>query len=222
MKKQLAQTKLRVLIADDHPIFRKGLIIAIEGDSAIEIVGEAGDGQQALRLAEELVPDVIVLDIEMPELNGLQVAEEIMKRRLPVDIIILTMYKEEDMFNEAMNIGVRGYVLKENAVSDIVDSIKIVASGRYFLSPNISTFLVSRSDRTRSLLKRKPQLENLTPTERKVLRLISENKTSKEIGDNLTISYKTVENHRSNICNKLEIHGSHSLLKFAIENKAVL
>jgi DNA-binding NarL/FixJ family response regulator len=222
MKKQTAQTKLRVLIADDHPIFRKGLIMSIEGDRAIEIVGEAGDGQEALRLAEELSPDVIVLDIEMPELNGLQVAAEIIKRRLPVDIIFLTMYKEEDMFNEAMNIGVRGYVLKENAVSDIVDSIKVVASGRYFLSPNVSEFLVARSDRARSLLKKKPQLENLTAAERKILRLISENKTSKEIGENLNISYKTVENHRSNICHKLEIHGSHSLLKFAIENKAVL
>jgi DNA-binding NarL/FixJ family response regulator len=132
------------------------------------------------------------------------------------------MYKEEDMFNEAMNIGVKGYVLKENAVSDIVDSIKIVASGRYFISPIISEFLVSRSDRVRSLLKKKPQLETLTATERRVLRLISEINTSKEIADYLHISYKTVENHRSNICTKLDIHGSHSLLKFAIENKDVL
>jgi DNA-binding NarL/FixJ family response regulator len=222
MKKQIPQTKLRVLIADDHPIFRKGLIMAIEADSAIEIVGEAGDGEQALRLAEELTPDIIVLDIEMPVLNGLQVAQKIIKQHLPVDIIFLTMYKEEDMFNEAMNIGVKGYVLKENAVSDIVDSIKSIASGRYFLSPNISEFLVNKSDRVRSLLRKKPQLENLTATERKVLRLISEIKTNKEIGDTLNISYKTVENHRSNICNKLEIHGSHSLLKFAIENKTIL
>lgn len=196
--------------------------MAIEADSAIEIVGEAGDGEQALRLAEELTPDIIVLDIEMPVLNGLQVAQKIIKQHLPVDIIFLTMYKEEDMFNEAMNIGVKGYVLKENAVSDIVDSIKSIASGRYFLSPNISEFLVNKSDRVRSLLRKKPQLENLTATERKVLRLISEIKTNKEIGDTLNISYKTVENHRSNICNKLEIHGSHSLLKFAIENKTIL
>jgi DNA-binding NarL/FixJ family response regulator len=222
MKKQIPQTKLRVLIADDHPVFRKGLILAIGAESAIEIIGEAGDGQQALRLAEELAPDVIILDIEMPILNGLQVAEEIIKRHLAVDIVFLTMYKEEDMFNEAMDIGVKGYVLKESAVSDIVESIKTVAAGRYYLSPNISEFLVTRSDRARSLLKKKPQLENLTATERKVLRLISENKTSKEIGDEMNTSYRTVENHRSNICNKLEIHGSHALLKFAIENKTVL
>jgi DNA-binding NarL/FixJ family response regulator len=222
MKKQIPQTKLRVLIADDHPIFRKGLVLAISAERSIEIAGEAGDGQQALRLAEELKPDVIVLDIEMPLMNGLQVADEIIKRQLPVDIVILTMYKEEDMFNEAMDLGVKGYVLKESAVSDIVNSIKTVASGRYYLSPSISDFLVSRSDRARSLLKKRPQLENLTTTERKVLRLISENKTSKEIADGMHISYRTVENHRSNICNKLEIHGSHALLKFAIENKSVL
>jgi DNA-binding NarL/FixJ family response regulator len=113
-------------------------------------------------------------------------------------------------------------VLKESAVSDIVKGIKTVAEGKYFLSPSISEYLVSRTNRTRSLLKKKPQLKNLTATERKVLRLISENKTSKEIGDDLNISYRTVENHRFNICNKLEIHGSHSLLKFAIEYKAVL
>jgi DNA-binding NarL/FixJ family response regulator len=222
MKKQTIQTKLRVLIADDHPIFRKGLIQAINNEGSIDIIGEAGDGNQALQLSEELKPDIIVLDIEMPGLNGLQVADSIIKRQLPVDIVILTMYKEEDMFNEAMDMGVKGYVLKESAVIDIVNSIKTVANGRYYLSPSISDFLVSRSDRARSLLKKRPQLENLTTTERKVLRLISENKTSKEIADGLNISYRTVENHRSNICNKLEIHGSHSLLKFAIENKSVL
>ena len=218
----MTANKLQVIIADDHPIFRKGLMQAIGADKSIEIVGEADDGQKAIKITEELKPDVVVLDIEMPIINGLEAAKEIIKRKLPVDIIFLTMYKEEDMFNEAMDIGVKGYVLKESAVSDIVNSIKTVVAGKYFLSPAISDYLVSRSDRARSLLKKKPQLENLTVTERKVLRLISENKTSKEIGEILKISYRTVENHRSNICNKLEIHGSHALLKFAIENKRSL
>jgi DNA-binding NarL/FixJ family response regulator len=196
----MTQNKLRVLIADDHPIFRKGLLLAIEAERSIEIVGEAGDGPQALHLTGKLTPDVIVLDIEMPGMTGLQVAGEIIKRRLPVQISFLTMYKEEDMFNEAMDLGVKGYVLKESAVSDIVAAIKTVAAGRYYLSPSISEYLVCRSNHSRSLL----------------------NKTSKEIGDDLNISYRTVENHRMNICNKLEIHGSHSLLKFAIEYKTVL
>jgi len=222
MKEKPNQTRLRVLIADDHPVFRKGLILAVGAESSIEIIGEAGNGNDALRLSEELLPDVIVLDIEMPGMTGLQVAEEIIKRHLPVDIVFLTMYKEEDMFNEAMDMGVKGYVLKESAVIDIVNSIKTVANGRYFLSPSISEHLVTRSDRARLLMKKKPQLENLTKTERKVMRMISENKTSKEIGEELNTSFRTVENHRSNICNKLEIHGSHALLKFAIENKSSL
>jgi DNA-binding NarL/FixJ family response regulator len=165
---------------------------------------------------------VAVLDIEMPELTGLQVAEEIIQRHLPIAIIFLTMFREEDMFNEAMDMGVKGYVLKDSAVSDIVQGIKAVAAGRHFISPSISHYLVSRSDRAHLLIKKKPQLKNLTATERRVLRLISENKTSKEIGYALNTSYRTIENHRANICNKLEIHGSHSLLKFAIEYKTVL
>jgi DNA-binding NarL/FixJ family response regulator len=218
----MTKTKLRIIIADDHPIFRKGLLLAIGSEHSIEIIAEAGDGQQALYLTEKLKPDVIVLDIEMPGLTGLQVAGEIIRRHLPSHIVFLTMYKEEDMFNEAMDLGVKGYVLKDSAVSDIVAAIKTVATGRYYLSPSISKYLVSRGDYARSLIKKKPQLESLTATERKVLRLISGNKTSKEIGDDLHISYRTVENHRTNICNKLEIHGSHSLLKFAIEYKTVL
>jgi DNA-binding NarL/FixJ family response regulator len=218
----MTKTKIRIIIADDHPIFRKGLMLAIGSEHSIEIVGEAGDGLQALYLVEKLRPDVIVLDIEMPGLNGLQVAGEIIRRQLPSHIIFLTMYKEEDMFNEAMNLGVKGYVLKESAVNDITDAIKTVADGQNYTSPSISEFLVSRGDYGSSLLKKKPQLENLTPMERKVLRLIAVNKTSKEIGDELHISHRTVENHRANICNKLEIHGSHSLLKFAIEYKTVL
>jgi DNA-binding NarL/FixJ family response regulator len=113
MKDKILQTKLRVLIADDHPMFRKGLLQAVGSDNTIEIIGEAGDGLEALRLVDELKPDVAILDIEMPGLNGLQVAEEIIKRQLPVDIVFLTMYKEEDMFNEAMDLGVKGYVLKD-------------------------------------------------------------------------------------------------------------
>jgi DNA-binding NarL/FixJ family response regulator len=218
----MTKTKIRIIIADDHPIFRKGLLLAIGSERSIEIVGEAGDGLQALYLVEKLRPGVIVLDIEMPGLNGLQVAREIIRRQLPSNIVFLTMYKEEDMFNEAMNLGVKGYVLKESAVSDITDAIKTVAAEQNYISPSISEFLINRSDYARSLLKKRPQLEILTPMERKVLRLIAVNKTSKEIGDELNISHRTVENHRANICNKLEIHGSHSLLKFAIEYKNVL
>ncbi len=212
--------KIKVLIADDHPIFRKGLRQAIENDKAMLIVAEAGDGLEAFRQIELMKPDVAVLDIEMPVLSGLEVASKVQKARLPVEVVFLTMYKDEDMFNEAMDRGVKGYVLKENTVEDIVNCIKTVSKGKYFLSPNISSLLITRSDRARNLLKKKPQLDDLTPTERKILKLIAENKTSKEIAQILNVSHRTIENHRLNICNKLDIHGSHALLKFALENKS--
>jgi DNA-binding NarL/FixJ family response regulator len=132
------------------------------------------------------------------------------------------MYKDEDMFNEAMSLGVKGYVLKECAVSDLAMSVKTVIAGHHFISPAVSELLVNRNDRARVLVRRRPQMEDLTVTEKKVLRLIAENKTSKEIAISLHVSYRTIENHRSNICNKLDIHGSHSLLKFAIEHKSFL
>jgi DNA-binding NarL/FixJ family response regulator len=214
--------RIRIVIADDHPIFRKGLRHALETDRELEIVGEAQDGMQALELIEELKPAVIVLDIEMPRKTGLEVARDIQKRNLPVEIIFLTMYKDEDMFNEAMSLGVKGYVLKECAVSDLAMSVKTVIAGHHFISPAVSELLVNRNDRARVLVRRRPQMEDLTVTEKKVLRLIAENKTSKEIAISLHVSYRTIENHRSNICNKLDIHGSHSLLKFAIEHKSFL
>lgn len=216
------ERRIKVLIADDHPIFRKGLRQAIEADRSLVIVAETGDGLEALRLIEEVQPDVAVLDIEMPGMTGLEVARRVQKTRLEVEVVFLTMYKDEDMFNEAIDLGVKGYVLKENTVEDIVNCIKLVAKGKYFLSPSISSYLVTRSERAKNLLKRKPELEDLTPTERKILKLIAENKTSKEIAVLLKISHRTVENHRLNICNKLDIHGSHALLRFALENKSEL
>ncbi|MBP8976160.1 MAG: response regulator transcription factor [Bacteroidetes bacterium] len=216
------EKKIKVVIADDHPIFRRGLRQAIESDRSLLIVGEAGNGLEALQCIETSKPDVAVLDIEMPVFSGLEVASKVQKQRLPVEVVFLTMYKDEDMFNEALDIGVKGYVLKENTVEDIVNCIKEVAKGKYFLSPTISSYLVTRNDRVKNLIKKKPELDDLTPTERKILKMIAENKTSKEIASFMNISHRTVENHRLNICNKLDIHGSHALLKFALEHKSEL
>jgi DNA-binding NarL/FixJ family response regulator len=216
------EKRIKVVIADDHPIFRRGLRQAIESDRSLLIVGEAGNGLEALQCIEATKPDVAVLDIEMPVLSGLEVASKVQKQRLPVEVVFLTMYKDEDMFNEALDIGVKGYVLKENTVEDIVNCIKEVAKGKYFLSPTISSYLVTRNERVKNLIKKKPELDDLTPTERKILKMIAENKTSKEIASFMNISHRTVENHRLNICNKLDIHGSHALLKFALEHKSEL
>lgn len=213
---------ISVVIADDHPLFRKGLRQSIEEDPSFTILGEASNGAAALRLIEERMPDVAVLDIDMPEMRGLQVARVVQEKKLFVAVIILTIYKEEDMFNEAMDAGVRGYVMKETAVIDLLEAMKAVAMGKYYFSPAIAGHLVSRSQRAKTLLTQKPSLADLTPAEQRILKLIARNKTSKEIADDLSISYRTVETHRTNIATKLNIHGSHSLLKFALENKSVL
>src|SRR6185369_10435986 len=134
-------------------------------------------------------------------------------------LVILTLYKEERVFNEAIDAGVLGYVLKENAANDLLNCVHAVAGGEPFISPSLSSLLLGRKTRTRQLLEEKPELEKLTPAERRILKLIAEDLTSKEIGQRLEISSHTVENHRANICEKLCLRGSHSLLKFAFANK---
>lgn len=215
-------TERRIIIVDDHPIFRAGLRQVIEADRELKVVAEAGEGETALRLIEELLPDVAVLDVDMPKLDGFGLAQAIQRQRLPVRLIFLTIHDEEDIINEALDSGVTGYVLKESAVTDIVSGIKGVLAGQHYLSPSLTSILVNRSRRAESLVSKNPSLKDLTPTERRVLSMIAECKTSKEIADEMYISYRTVENHRTNICNKLDLHGSHALLKFALRHKSEL
>jgi DNA-binding NarL/FixJ family response regulator len=212
----------RLLIVDDHPIFRRGLRQIIEENSGFHIVAEAADGESALRLIAEFKPDIAVVDIDMPRLNGLQLARALAQAHAEISILFLTMYKEEDMFNAAIDLGVKAYILKENAADDIVAALEKVASGETFVSPSMLDMSLRRNRRAREVLLNKPQLDDLTPAERRILKLIAEDRTSKEIADLLKISIKTVENHRLNICNKLDLHGSHSLLKFAFDHKSHL
>ena len=163
-----------------------------------------------------------MLDIDMPKRKGLEIASIIQEKQLFVAILILTVYKEEDMFDAAMDAGVRGYVLKENAIVEIIEAMKVVAQGRYYITPVLSNHLATRSNRAKELLQRKPSLEDLTTSEKRILKLVTLSKTSKEIADELGISYRTVETHRTNIATKLNIHGTHSLLKFAMENRSAL
>jgi len=212
--------KIRIIIADDHPIFRGGLRQIISADESIEIIGEADNGEKALEIIQELKPDIAVLDIDMPKKTGLDVLREL--KDSSTKIIFLTMYAEEDIFDEAMDFGIKGYVLKDSAVNDIIECILSVNEDNYYISPNVSNLLVNRRNKSKNLIKKNPELGNLTKTERNILRFISENKTSKEIAEVLFLSHRTVENHRTNISNKLNLKGSHSLLKFAIENKSYL
>jgi len=214
--------EVTVIIVDDHPLLRHGLRDVIGESSGFRIVGEASDGAEALRLFVSLKPQIAIIDIDMPQLNGLETMRAM--RGLPFTIkpIILTMYREEDMFNAAMDLGAKAYVLKENAANDILAALEAVARGDFFVSASMLSAGQRRSDRVRELLLSKPQIEALTPAERRILKLIGEDYTSKEIADLLQLSVRTVDNHRQHICNKLKLHGTHSLLKFAFDNSAYL
>jgi DNA-binding NarL/FixJ family response regulator len=162
------------------------------------------------------------LDIELPEINGLDLTRKFSQLPKPVPVLLLTMHKEETLFNEAMDRGAQGFLLKENAVSELISGIKAVARGEIFLSPSVSHFLLQRHQRQKSFEGRHPQLADLTPMERRVLKLTGENLTCREIGKELFISHRTVQTHRNNMAQKLNLHGSHKLLQFAIEHRAEL
>lgn len=211
---------IRLLIADDHPLLRAGLRQVIETDPRLHVVAEAADGATALQLLTTHLPDVAVLDIEMPQLTGFELLRAMRAQGLTTAVVFLTMYRDEEMFNEALDLGARGYVLKDSATTDIVGAIHAAAKGQPYISPAISAFLLNRATRVATFAKQNPSLSDLTPTERRVLKLIADNKTSREIAEELGSSYRTVENHRANICQKLNLKGSHSLLKFAYEHKA--
>ncbi len=214
--------EVKIVIADDHPIVRQGLRQMIEAEKNFTIVGEAGDGEDALQLIETHKPDVAVLDIDMPRIGGFDVARELKRKKSEVGIIFLTMHSEEEIFQTAMDLGVGGYVLKDSATTDIVAGIKSIASGKPFISPALSALLLNRRRRVNKLARQNPELDSLTPTERRILKLIAEDKTSKEIGEELFISHRTVHAHRANISTKLNLSGNLALVKFAITHKSNL
>lgn len=215
----MTKAGIRVMIADDHPLIRQGLRQAIDADAALAVVAEAADGVHALEIIRAAKPDVAVLDIDMPRRDGFSVARAIREEGLSVAIIFLTIHREEDFLTEALELGARGYVLKDSAATDVVASIKAVASGQHYTSPAMTSSLVNRTRRAAHLRRQKPTLDDLTATERRILRLIADYKTSREIGNELSISHRTVDTHRGNISTKLEIRGSHALMKFALEHR---
>jgi DNA-binding NarL/FixJ family response regulator len=215
-------TMVTVVIADDHPIFRKGLREVIDADPTLRVVAETADGESALSAIAELRPDVAVLDVDMPGRDGFEVVRAVRDRRVPTEIIFLTMHKEERFLDSALAAGVKGYVLKDGAVTDIIAAIKAVKAGQHFISPALSTLLVSRTRRVQKLASGAPGLETLSPTERKVLKLLAEFKTTKEIADVLCVSPRTVDHHRANIAFKLDLRGSHALTRFAVAHQSVI
>lgn len=218
----MAATEIRILLADDHPIVRQGLRQIMEAEYGLKVVAEATDGLTALDQIRSLKPGLAVLDIDMPELDGFGVVRALRHERIEVDVVFLTIHRDEDFFNEAINLGAKGYVLKDSALTDIVNCVRSVASGQHYVSPALTSLLLNRHRRAASLSQQRPELKDLSPTERRILKLIAEYKTSREIAEELFISHRTVETHRTNIGKKLEIHGNHALMKFALDHKSEL
>jgi DNA-binding NarL/FixJ family response regulator len=214
--------KLSIVIADDHPVFRHGLRQIIEAEPGFDVIGEAGDGESALEVIKTLSPSIVILDVSMPRLDGLTLARQLLEEALPVKIILVTMYREEKLFKQALEVGVKGYVLKDSAATDIISCIKAVAAGQNYTSPELTTYLVNRVQGVNTTDALRSGLEGLTVTELRVLSLIADYKTSKEVAQKLFISPRTVDTHRNNICQKLDIHGSHALMKFALKHKDAL
>ena len=211
---------IRILIADDHPIVREGLTAVLETQPDFAIVGEADSGTQAVERAAALRPDVILLDLALPELDGVAALRQIRAADPTARVIIFTAFDTDERILAAVQAGAQGYLLKDDAMEMVLLSLKTVAAGGVYLSPAISAWLVRRHQRGSALKEEKTGLLALTATERRVLQLVAENKTNKEIGEALFISHRTVETHRSNICRKLQLQGAHMLLQFAIEHRS--
>jgi len=204
------KNKIKLVIADDHPLFREGLVQILKKQSHFELMGEASNGEDAIKLIKEKQPDIAILDVLMPLLDGLEVAKTVLRDFPKTKIIFLTMYKEERLIKKVFELGIKGYILKESAVNDIVTSINEVAQNKFFLSPHVSHILL-KSDTPSN------DKSYLTQTEQTIINLIGKGKSSQEIADVLFISTKTVRNHRSNICKKLGITGNSALLKYSLK-----
>jgi DNA-binding NarL/FixJ family response regulator len=213
--------EIRIVIADDHPIVRKGLRDIIEEEPDLKVTAEAGDGEAGLAQIEKFRPEIAVLDLHMPKMDGFAVATEVRKRKLPSQIIFLTMHDEVDLLHQAMSLG-KGYILKESAVVDIVNGIRTVLAGRPFVSPSMTAALLERRTQADEFQKGMPGLAALTASERRILSMIAAGKATKQIAAELHIHPRTVETHRGSICQKLQLNGANSLLRFALEHRSKL
>jgi DNA-binding NarL/FixJ family response regulator len=214
--------EIRILIADDHPIMRQGLKQIIEIESNLKVVGEAANGSEALAMIEELMPDAAILDVDMPHQDGFQVARALAAKKNPAAIIFLTIHSEEQMFHAALDLGAKGYVLKDSAIDDIVTAITEAVAGRAFTSLPMTTYFTRRQNHNHVPDEQQLGLRQLTPTEYRILKLLADYKTNKDIAEELSVSPRTVETHRARICQKMNLQGSHALMKFAVQYKSLL
>jgi len=206
-------TNYNIIIADDHPLLRQGLVQLLSAHTYIKVIGEASNGAEALELIKTKQPDLAILDIQMPVLDGYKVAETVVRDYPKTRIVILSMFMEEDFVRNLMDLGIKGYILKESALYDVVKCIEAVMRDEYFVSPEISRVLMTRP-------KAADNNPGLTSTEKQIIKMIAKGKSSKEIAEELFKSPKTIENHRNNICKKLGITGNSALLKYALRMSA--
>lgn len=213
--------KLRLLIADDHGVVRKGLRLLLGQYPELEVVGEAANGREAVKLAAELTPDVILMDVAMPLLNGIEAAEQIRKVNGQSGIIVLTMHADESYVLRALNAGVKGYLLKESAEDDLLRAVKAVSQGRPFFSPAITQTLLEDYMRVLKQEGLSDTFELLTAREKEVLQLLAEGKTNKDVASILDVSLYTVESHRTNLMQKLNLHNTAEIVLYAVRKNLV-
>src|SRR5580658_1032788 len=208
--------KLRILLADDHAVMRTGLRALLERQPNMEVVGEAGTGREAIELAATHVPDVVVMDVGMPILNGIEATKAIVAKRPATAVVILSMHADEAYLLRALKAGARGYLLKDSAAADLIGAIQAVSQNKSFFSPRVSRILAEDYVR---VLKQKGAVDSydlLTTREREILQLLAEGKANKEVATTLNISPYTVETHRGHILQKLNLHNSAELVLYAV------
>jgi two-component system response regulator NreC len=213
--------KLRILIADDHGIVRRGLRLQLEQHGNFEVVGEACDGREAVRTAEQLAPDIVIMDIGMPNLNGVQATTQIVKQRPETGVIILSMHSDEGYLRRALAAGAKGYLLKDSADVDLYRAVEAVANGKSFFSPTIANTLLE--DYMRQLQQRglEDTYDLLTDREKEVFQLLAEGKSNKEVATALNLSTATVETHRTHIMQKLDLHSVADIVLYAVRKKII-
>jgi two-component system, NarL family, response regulator NreC len=213
--------KIRVFLVDDHTVVRQGLRRILESDEEIEIVGEAGDGRTAIDLVQKLRPHVVVMDVAMPELNGIEATRQIVKRVEGAKVLVLSMHGDDVYVRQALKAGARGYLLKDSEDLDLIKAVKAVRAGGSFFSPPVSKVVLSGYLGDKADGDAEDSVARLTDREREVLQLIAEGKTNKEVAHALTVSVNTVETHRKHIMEKLDLHNTAELVRFAIRTRIV-
>jgi two-component system, NarL family, response regulator NreC len=208
--------KIRILLADDHQLMRSGLRLLIEQQSDLSVVGEAADGREAVALAKSLRPDVAVMDITMPNLNGIEAAHQIKQSQPEIAVIVLSMHPDESYVLRALKSGAKGYLLKDSAESDLIQAVRAVAHGKSFFSPTVSKVLLDDYVRKLQRTGAEDAYDLLTPREREILQLVAEGKSNKDVAHLLNLSVYTIETHRSNIMQKLHLKGVPELTLYAV------